>query len=325
MTSKGFTVALTGVSGYLGRKILKRLEQDERVGAIIGIDIKNPPDQSDKLFFHPMDITDPRLAAIFKERAVTHVIHLAFVLDAVRDAAWATRIDIEGTRNVLESSVAVGVQRMIVASSSVVYGAWPDPRGSLLETAAMHPDQGLRYGADKVAVERLCESYQLKNPELHISTLRSVTIVGPGMTNFISRAFEKPVQILPRGFDPSWQFIHEDDCALAFHELLWSQTSGPFNLAADGVVRLSEVIQQLKKTVIRLPKIFIQTIAEIGWRLGLRGISEAPGVLVNYFCFPPILDTTKLKNTLKTPFRYTSAEAIADFISPKKIPGGDGK
>jgi hypothetical protein len=76
--------------------------------------------------------------------------------------------------------------------------------------------------------------------------------------------------------------------------------------------------------VIRLPQSVLYFIAEFGWRFRLRSVSEVPGVLTRYFCYPPQLDTQKIKKTINISFKYSSRQAVEEAIIRKKNSPGRG-
>ena len=76
-------VAVTGVAGYLGRRVLDLLEADDGVQRVIGIDSEEPIAGSPKLEFHLLDVRDARVGKIFV--GVDCVVHLAFQHDPIRD------------------------------------------------------------------------------------------------------------------------------------------------------------------------------------------------------------------------------------------------
>ena len=76
-------VAVTGVAGYLGRRVLDLLEADDGVQRVIGIDSEEPIAGSPKLEFHLLDVRDARVGKIFV--GVDCVVHLAFQHDPIRE------------------------------------------------------------------------------------------------------------------------------------------------------------------------------------------------------------------------------------------------
>jgi nucleoside-diphosphate-sugar epimerase len=81
-------IAITGVSGYIGTRLLPRLDGIGSVEKIIGIDIKEPAFKSAKLKFYGQDILEP-FGDLFAENEVDTAVHLAFILRPTRDIASA--------------------------------------------------------------------------------------------------------------------------------------------------------------------------------------------------------------------------------------------
>ena len=77
-------IAITGISGYIGTRLLSRLDGIGSVKKIIGIDIKKPTFKSAKLEFYHQDILAP-FGDLFAREKVDTAVHLAFVLRPTRD------------------------------------------------------------------------------------------------------------------------------------------------------------------------------------------------------------------------------------------------
>jgi UDP-glucose 4-epimerase len=311
----GAVVAITGVSGQLGGAVAEILDRDPAVAKIVGIDLRPPPAERRKLEFCRRDVCQPGLAELFRGEGVDRVAHLAFLLDTVRDRERARRIDVDGSRSVLEACAGAGVVKVVFSSSSVVYGAHADNPVPIPEGHPQRPDPHLQYEVDKVEVERLCRGFARRHSDIRVAVLRPVTIVGPGMDNFISRFLERPVWLQPRGHDPYWQYVHETDCARAVAEMLFNELEGSYNLGADNWLRFSEVARIGGRRIVRSPKWLLSASAELFWRLGLRQLSEVNSTHVKYQCHPPVLDNRKLKRDAGFAFTYDSRQAIASFFA----------
>jgi UDP-glucose 4-epimerase len=126
------------------------------------------------------------------------VFHLAAqsnVLGAVADADYAFSSNVIGTYNVLESSRAAGVKRLVFTSSREVYG---DPKQiPVPETASLHPKNA--YGASKAAGEIYCKLAATQGLETVV--LRLANVYGPGDRDrviplFLAAALEnKPMTV----------------------------------------------------------------------------------------------------------------------------------
>jgi UDP-glucose 4-epimerase len=320
-------VAITGVAGQLGGTLAQILQDDDRVEKVVGIDVRPAGLSLPKLRFVQRDITEPGLDELFRAEGVGRVAHFAFLLEAIHDTARAHHIDVGGSRNVLQAAAAVGAARVVFASSSVVFGAHADNPVLIPEDHPRRPNPYIQYTADKVEVEDLCESFRKEHPNIGVVVLRPVTIVGPRMANFISRFLGSPTVVVPKGYDPPWQFVHEVDCARAAQVMLFNDLSGTFNLGADGTVQLYEVMAAGGQKVKRAPLWLLKGFAQLAWTLRLKKLSEINGAQVEYLCHPPVLDNTRLKREAGFAFRYTSREAVEEFLKARRpaAPPGEPK
>src|SRR5699024_2351482 len=100
-------ILITGAAGYIGKMLLRKLGRNHPV---YGLDIRddlthNPP-------IHAGDIRDPELHTLLKSLEITHVVHLASVLESSGDPARDYDIDVNGTRNVIEACIRADVQHV---------------------------------------------------------------------------------------------------------------------------------------------------------------------------------------------------------------------
>jgi UDP-glucose 4-epimerase len=107
--------------------------------------------------------------------------------------------------------------------------------------------------------------------------------------------------------------------------MLFNDRSGAYNLGADGTVTLAEVGRRLGRRLVRVPRAIMKAMAELGWRLRLRGLSESNGAVVDFLCYVPVLDNAKIKREAGFSFRYTSSEAINDYLASRNSAVGTGR
>ena len=109
-------IAITGISGYLGNRLLQRLTQEEEVEIIVGIDLNPPRSESPKLRFYSRDVREP-FADVMIENEVDAAVHLAFAVRPTHDVEGARRIDIDGARNFIEACQKASVEYLLYLSS----------------------------------------------------------------------------------------------------------------------------------------------------------------------------------------------------------------
>ena len=149
----GLTVAVTGPTGELGRSFVRALERSRDIGRIVGM-ARRPFDPAahgwKRTEYRRGDVLD-RARSRSSSPGADVVVHLAFVV--VKASDETRHVNVEGSRNVFEATVASGARRLVYASSVAAYGFPEDLDGPLTEDMpalghARHP-----YSAHKAEVE----------------------------------------------------------------------------------------------------------------------------------------------------------------------------
>jgi UDP-glucuronate 4-epimerase len=182
---------VTGGAGFIGSHVCERLLRDgHRVWAFD--DLNNFYDPQFKQcnlreiqslakpfeFVHG-DITDATaLDEIFSSVKFDQVIHLAAragVRPSLEQSALYQRVNVEGTANVLEAARKSGVKKIVIASSSSVYGTNSKVPFSESDpvVSAISP-----YAASKLAGESLGHVYH-HIYKMDVTMLRFFTVYGP--------------------------------------------------------------------------------------------------------------------------------------------------
>jgi UDP-glucuronate 4-epimerase len=183
-------VLITGGAGFIGSHLAQcLLRKRKRVAIVDNLDDYYPADlkranleeikASGSFEFFPTDIRDgEKLRPVFAGFQPDAVVHLAArpgVRQSFAQPEAYTSINVLGTTQVLEISRECGVQRMVLASSSSVYGQ--SSRAPFREDApVMHPLS--LYAATKVAGEAVAFAYS-QAYALSVICLRLFTVYGP--------------------------------------------------------------------------------------------------------------------------------------------------
>src|SRR5262245_22180563 len=121
--ARGERLLITGIAGGQGRLIARRLADFFQ---IIGADRQPwegaPPD----VRMHVVDLRKRKFEDVFRTERPDAVVHLAFVRHFRSVPEVRHEVNVLGTKKVLEYAIAQGVKRIVVVSSSYVYGALPD-------------------------------------------------------------------------------------------------------------------------------------------------------------------------------------------------------
>jgi nucleoside-diphosphate-sugar epimerase len=299
------TIAVTGVGGLLGRRLVAALDTREDVERIVGIDVRRPVGlNSPKLVFRHGDVRDPAIADAFQN--VDVVVHLAFQMDPIHDEAAMRSINVDGTRTVFEAARAAGVRQVVYPSSVVAYGAHPDNDLPLTEDSPLRGTPAFNYSEHKRDVEAWLWPWLEEVDDLEVTVLRSACVLGAGMQNFVSRIFEAPRVLLVKGHKPPLQFVHVDDVVSAVLHTIDHRLTGAYNVCAEGWLSMDEVTAIVGRRTLQVPEEVAFSSAERAWKLGL---GEQPPGLVHHLMHPWVMTPAKLVATGWAP-RHSNRDAL---------------
>jgi len=304
------SVAVTGASGLVGRHLLPLLAAHPDVDRVLGLDVREPERQPRTVEFARVDIAGTELKPLLE--GIDVVVHLAGVVDPVLDVALMARVNVEGTRHVLDAAASVGARRIVRISSATVYGAWPNNPVPLSEDAPLRPNPRFSPAVQGAEVERLLAEWRADHPDVTITTLRSAPVVGRGAERLPARILLGRPPLRVRGVDMPVQVVHVDDLARALTLAATQDLPGVYNVAADGWLDMSDVRALVPRaTVPALPAEALERLLDRSWELG---VGEVPPGVVPYLTHPWVIANDKLKAAGWTP-AHTNADAIREAVA----------
>ncbi|MBI2570445.1 MAG: NAD-dependent epimerase/dehydratase family protein [Candidatus Schekmanbacteria bacterium] len=309
-------VLITGVSGYIGSFLAELFDQDAQVETIVGIDVAPPRRRLDKLVHVQRSVTAP-FADVLVEHGVDAAIHLAFIVDPMRDSDRQRRINIGGTANFLAACSEARIRNVTLASSATAYGAHQDNPVPMAESQPLRADPSFPYAFEKVVLEQLAAAFGSAHPRACVKVVRPTIVAGPHVSNFISRSFERTLMPIVSGMDPLYQMVFEEDAARAFYEIARHGGPGAFNVAPDDAVALGELSRLAGARTMPMPYPLARLLVEIGWRAGITAITEAPPGLMRFLTYPWVISPERLISELGFQFRFGTRQTLQTFLNGK--------
>ena len=192
-------VVITGGAGFIGQKLARRLLATGELGGarideLVLFDIAAPAVAVDDTRVRVMtgDIADAATVRAAIAPGTSSVFHLAAVVSAQAEAEFDTgmRVNLDGTRTVLDACRALGsAPKLIFASSIAVYGG--DLPDLITDATPLTPQTS--YGTQKAAGEHLVSDYSRKG-FIDGRALRFTTIiVRPGKPNRAASTFASSI------------------------------------------------------------------------------------------------------------------------------------
>lgn len=306
-------VLVTGGSGFLGSHVAAALTADPGVEFVVAGDVRPPQHPVDGVIYAHVDVTRPDgLAALLERHRIDVVVHLAAIVSPGRDHDLEFRVDVDGTRHVLEACVAAGVRRIVVSSSGAAYGYHADNPQWLRESDPVRGNDEFPYAKHKRLVEQMLGAYRETDPQLEQVVFRIGTILGPTVQNQITRLWDGRAILAVRGSESPFVFIWVDDVAAAMVRAATAGPAGIYNVAGDGAVTVAQIARRLGKPVLRVPA----SVLAFGLRIGraLRLTVHGPEQ-VGFLRYRPVLTNDALRDEFGFTPAKTSAEAFEAYLA----------
>jgi UDP-glucose 4-epimerase len=230
-------VLVTGGSGLLGSALLRELRAIRPDARLRVLDVVPPKASADE--FIAADVLRARLV----ERATkgcTHVVHLAAALgvgqtEEAKDACM--EVNHRGTRNVVDAAHRAGIEHLVLASSSEIYGE--QPTQPISESAPPRPMS--IYASSKLKAEEALREYRSAFGYRCWRIVRFFNVYGPGQRrDFVVSRFSEAIRRLepPKLYGPGTQvrcFCFASDAARGLARVLLAKPDADevFNIGND--------------------------------------------------------------------------------------------
>jgi len=300
---------ITGGSGYIGSRLVESLAERDETERILIADVRPPRSFRPKTEWAELDVRDAAAARELLARERPDVlVHLAFVLNPIKDEQLMYDIDVNGTHNVLEAASHAGVEHVLVTSSTTAYGAFPDNPVPITEEWPVRGVAAFEYARDKTESDRLCQLWAATHPERVMTIVRPCIVFGPNVDNYLVRLWTKqPFAVDIGTIDRDVQFVHEDDVVEAITALLLGRHAGAYNVAADGLMTNRECAELTGTPIRKMPLKVYRGLARAMWKLRQ---AEAPPGAIEFALHSWILSNEKLKQATGWRPRYSSRETF---------------
>jgi UDP-glucose 4-epimerase len=320
-------VLVTGISTHWGGRLAQAIERDPSVEAIIGVSPEDPTCELERTEYVRVGLQHALLRRIVQAAEIDTVVDSRLVVDSLQASPRAAHeTNVIGTMNILAACGGPDspVRKVVFKSSAHFYGCEQDDPAFFTEAMRRPHPPRTRLESDIVEAEKAVDGFARRNPEVTVTVLRFCNALGPDLRTTHTRLFELPAVPCILGFDPRYQFIHEDDLVGVLRYAVEQDLPGVYNAAADGVLALSEVASLLGKPPAPILPPWGNSLAALALRpLGVR----IPDEVLNQLRYGRGLDNRKLKGAGYS-FRYTSREAVlthAEALRARPLRRGEGE
>ena len=310
----GRVVLVTGVSHDFGRRFARSIAADPAVERVIGVDVTPPRGDLGEVGFVRADIRNPVIAKVIAGQEVDTVVHMSVHATGGPGARSSMKEhNVIGSMQLLAAcQKAPGLERLVVKSSTAVYGSSSRDPAMFTEDVAAKRMPRSGYAKDVLEVEGYVRGFARRRPDVRVTMLRAANTLGPRVTSPLAQYFRLPVVPTVLGYDARLQFLHETDLLAALQHATLAGVHGTFNVAGDGVLMLSQAVRRLGRPTVPVPGFALSSLGSFVRQAGLTSLSPD---LTGFLTFGRGVDSTRMREVLGFRPDYTTEETFADFAA----------
>lgn len=256
-------VLVTGADGFIGSHLVEHLlDCGYKVKAFCYYNSFNsygwldtfPPEKLSQIEIFTGDIRDPNGVRVAMEGCdwVFHLAALIAIPYSYHSPNSYVDTNINGTLNILQAAKMLGTERILVTSTSEVYGT-----AQYVPIDEKHPFQGQSpYSATKIGADRLAESF-FRSFELPVTIVRPFNTFGPRQSaraiipTIISQLLNDCQEIKLGDLTPTRDLLYVKDTVRGFESLARSEEAigEEINIATQTEISIGQladaIIQQV--------------------------------------------------------------------------------
>jgi len=296
-------VLVVGISGAIGKLLTTRLAASGH--EVVGIDRRGWKEAPVEV--HDLDIRKRAAEDVFRKLRPNAVVHMGTVTSLVMPGEERYRINLGGTRAVFEYCRAYGAEHCIFVGRHTYYGAASDSPPYHTEDEPPMALSSFPELADLVAADLYASTALWRYPDLATTVLRLCYSLGPSGHGTLATFLKGARVPTLLGYDPLFQFMHEDDVASALVLSLEKRVRGVFNVVGPPPVPLSIVVRETGRRTLPLPEFVF------GLALGRFGLPKLPYGALSHIKYPVLADGSAFRVATGFTHTFDETRTMKDF------------
>src|SRR4029079_15429885 len=288
-------VLVTGACRFLGGYLTARFGQNPLINHVIAVDAIAPSKdllrRMGRAKFVRADIRNPFIAKVIRNGDVDTVVHAAAASYAPRSGGRAAlkELNVMGAIQLFAAcQKAPSVRRVIVKSTSEVYGSSPTDPVLFTEDSSSRRPPGEGFARDSIDIEGYARGLGRRRPDITVTILRLANMIGPAMDTALSRYLAGPVVPTVIGHDARLQLLHEQDALGALERATMAGKSGAFNIGASGIMMMSQAIPRAGRLSPPVPRSALSAVDSLS---RATRYTEVDREQLDYLSYGRVMDT----------------------------------
>ncbi len=298
-------VVVTGVSGRLGRLIAEQLVVQGHT--VLGIDRRPWGGAPDGVEVIEADLRKRAAEDVFRTERPDALVHMATVTHLHLSEPEQHRLSLGGTKAAIDYCHRYGVAHAVFVGRHTYYGATADSPLYHSEDEPPMAAEDFPELADLVAADLFAGSALWRYPDIGTVVLRLCYTLGPSRHGTLADFLRGPKVPTVLGFDPLFQFMHEDDAARAVCAAVSRRLNGVFNVAGPRPLPLSVLIAEAGRHAVAIPE------SVLPFLLGRFGLPKLPRGAISHLKYSLVVDSAAFAARADFAHQFDEYETLRAF------------
>lgn len=232
------------------------------------------------------------------------------------------RIDLRDAESVFRQCAKVGIEKFVLLSSAMVYGASPHNQGLMPETRPVFNGDTNQIAGDWHELEAMAVSYlgAASRTSAQLTILRLAAMPAPDGKDYFSELFRGRIAVTLPGHDPTMQLLSREDLANAVRSALEAVESGVYNVAPNGTITLRAALKLAGVRRVPISRVLQRTVRRVLKRIGLAHAIEQ----LDFVRYSWTISDQKIRSELSSEPQRSSSDALSKFRAAKKGASSNG-
>ncbi len=298
-------VIVTGIAGSLARLCAEALLREGH--EVVGVDYRStPPGLPKEIVVHQANYNKTKIADVFRKHKPTIVLHLGRVGNLKEHPNKRFDLNVIGSAKLMDLAIELKVKRFVVLSTFHIYGAHPHNHIPIYEDEPLRAGQNFPQLADAVQLDNQALTWVYRHRDVRTVVLRATNIVGPGINNAIASYLRQSTVFQLSGFDPMWQFVHQNDMVNAILLAAKGDAIGVYNVAGMGEMPIGAALELTGKRIIHVPSPIASAFLQVARNFG----TAFPPYLIEFFKYACVISDSRFRKA----FGYEPQVDLAESI-----------
>ena len=300
---------ITGIGGGLAR--LAGAELSRRGYDIIGVDYRPLRGELDfPAEVYQANYNKTLIEDIFRRHSPTLVLHLGRVGNLKVQMGKRFDLNVIGSSKIKDLCLKYSVGRLVVLSTFHIYGAHPHNHTPIYEHEPLRAGTEFPQIADAIQLDNQALTWIYQHPELNAVLLRPCNVVGPHISNAMSRFLRQPMLPVMLGFNPMVQFIHQTDLVAAILAVAEHSEVGVFNVAGMSPLPWRQALDLTGGRQLPFPSSFASLYLKVSGTF----TPTLPPYMINFSKYPCVISDALFRKTFSWRPTIGEAEAIQSTV-----------